>query len=151
MTLAFSEACHDEVRHISKGTRASTEIDAHVGLMVKLRRLDLNLSQEFVAAKLGITAQQLKKYEKGTNRIGASRLHQLATILDVEIQYFFQNTPATQGELNAPDKESTAHSSLFTTLEDSSAVRLLQMFASIEDHEVKNRVLSLVQAIVVRN
>jgi transcriptional regulator with XRE-family HTH domain len=70
-----------------------TEIDRHIGTRVRARRQMLGLSQQKLAAGLGVTWQQLQKNEKGTNRIGASRLHQLSGLLDVPIQWFFDEMP----------------------------------------------------------
>ena len=73
-------------------SKSANSIDVHVGRRVRGRRLAVNMSQEKLAGKLGITFQQVQKYEKGTNRIGASRLHHIAQILDVSVSYFFEGT-----------------------------------------------------------
>lgn len=65
-------------------------IDAHVGGRLRVRRLLAGMSQEELANTLGLTFQQVQKYEKGHNRIGASRLYQLAKIFDVKVQFFFE-------------------------------------------------------------
>jgi transcriptional regulator with XRE-family HTH domain len=78
-------------------------IDVHVGSRVRNRRLELGMSQEKLGTALGLTFQQVQKYEKGTNRIGGSRLQHLSGILQVTIAYFFEGTPGqlrTKG--NAP-------------------------------------------------
>jgi transcriptional regulator with XRE-family HTH domain len=85
-----------------KGRRGATRIklvrprpvDAHVGARVRLRRTMLGMSQEKLAQALGLTFQQVQKYERGTNRVGSSRLYELSKILDVPIQYFFDEMPA---------------------------------------------------------
>lgn len=69
-------------------------VDAHVGARVRLRRTMLGMSQEKLAHALGLTFQQVQKYERGTNRVGSSRLFELSKILDVPIQYFFDEMPA---------------------------------------------------------
>jgi len=130
--------------------RATTPIDVHVGLMVKMRRVERGLSQEKVASQLGITAQQLKKYERGANRIGASRLHQIAIVLDVPIQYFFRELK--NGAANGKDPEERCQdNAMVDALEDPSTVRLLRLFASVRDPQLKSRVISLVEAVIVRN
>jgi transcriptional regulator with XRE-family HTH domain len=82
-------------------------MDKHVGGRVRMRRLMLGLSQEKVADALGLTFQQVQKYEKGTNRISASRLHQLASILQVPIPIFFDDAPQqsarSQGKAASPN------------------------------------------------
>ncbi|MHA1554094.1 MAG: helix-turn-helix domain-containing protein, partial [Alphaproteobacteria bacterium] len=70
-------------------------IDVHVGGRVRLRRMMLGMSQEKLGDQLGITFQQIQKYEKGTNRIGASRLQNISTVLSVPVSFFFEDAPAT--------------------------------------------------------
>ena len=90
------------VRSKAKGRRGATRIklvrprpvDAHVGARVRLRRTMLGMSQEKLAQALGLTFQQVQKYERGTNRVGSSRLYELSKILDVPIQFFFDEMPA---------------------------------------------------------
>lgn len=76
-------------------THAET-IDAHVGKRIRLRRTLLGLSQEKLGEALGVTFQQIQKYERGTNRVGASRLYDIATALDVPISFFFDDMTAGQ-------------------------------------------------------
>src|SRR5437667_3675513 len=73
--------------------KAPNPIDKHVGSRVRMRRMMLNMSQEKLGDALGLTFQQVQKYEKGTNRIGASRLHQIAEIFGVPVQAFFEGAP----------------------------------------------------------
>src|SRR3954468_15383406 len=68
-------------------------IDRHVGSRVRMRRMMIGMSQERLGDALGLTFQQVQKYEKGTNRIGASRLQQIAEILQVPVSYFFEGSP----------------------------------------------------------
>ncbi len=74
-----------------KGSKKPHSIDAHVGSRVRLRREELDMSQEVFAKKLNLTYQQVQKYEKGTNRIGASRLFKMSLVLDVPMTYFFED------------------------------------------------------------
>lgn len=87
-------------------------IDVHVGARVKLRRVMLGLSQEKLGEELGITFQQIQKYEKGTNRIGASRLAHIATVLKVSPAFFFEDAPGTPQE--ALESEAPATMQLLT-------------------------------------
>src|SRR4030043_303476 len=68
-------------------------VDTHVGSRVRLRRMLLGMSQERLGDSMGLTFQQVQKYEKGVNRIGASRLFQISKILDVPVQFFFEEAP----------------------------------------------------------
>src|SRR5918999_1894609 len=74
--------------------KAPNPIDKHVGSRVRMRRMMLNMSQEKLGDALGLTFQQVQKYEKGTNRIGASRLQQIANILQVPVGFFFEGAPS---------------------------------------------------------
>lgn len=82
-------------------------IDIHVGARVKLRRMMIGLSQEKLGEQLGITFQQIQKYEKGTNRIGASRLAHIATVLKVSPAFFFEQAPGTPQEAEESDNPAT--------------------------------------------
>src|SRR5438132_8365488 len=75
--------------------KAPNPIDKHVGSRVRMRRMMLSMSQEKLGDALGLTFQQVQKYEKGTNRIGASRLQQISNILRVPVAFFFEGVPAT--------------------------------------------------------
>ena len=77
--------------------RKSNPVDIHVGGRVRLRRMLLGMSQEKLGESLGLTFQQIQKYEKGANRIGASRLFELARILGVNVQYFFEELAGQEG------------------------------------------------------
>ncbi len=79
---------------LRKGVLVADPIDVHVGSRVRLRRTLMGLTQDGLARELGLTFQQIQKYERGSNRIGASRLMQLALCLDVTPGYFFEDMPA---------------------------------------------------------
>ena len=74
-------------------TKKPNPIDIHVGSRVRLRRMLLSMSQEKLGDQMGLTFQQIQKYEKGTNRIGASRLYHISQILEVPVQFFFDDAP----------------------------------------------------------
>src|SRR6202795_1485752 len=78
--------------------KAPNPIDKHVGSRVRMRRMMLGMSQEKLGDALGLTFQQVQKYEKGTNRIGASRLQQISQILQVPVAFFFEGAPIVPGE-----------------------------------------------------
>jgi transcriptional regulator with XRE-family HTH domain len=79
---------------VERGSRKPNPIDAHVGTRVRLRRMLLGMSQEKLGEHLGLTFQQVQKYEKGTNRVSSSRLVDMANALDVAIPHFFQEMSA---------------------------------------------------------
>jgi transcriptional regulator with XRE-family HTH domain len=87
----------DELAAKGEREHRASPIDAHVGARVRLRRTLLGMSQEKLGDALGLTFQQVQKYERGVNRIGASRLFDLARVLDVPIGFFFDDLPAEMG------------------------------------------------------
>lgn len=136
-----ANACAKEGRTT---TRSTTAVDAHVGMMVKLRRVELDISQDKLATALGITSQQLKKYERGANRIGASRLYDISELLDVPIQYFFRD----YGNNRQNDDDDGPANPLADALGDAATFRLLRMFSEMRDQTLKRRVIGLVEAVL---
>ncbi len=84
-----------------KGSRKPNPVDIHVGGRVRFRRMLLGMSQEKLGERLGLTFQQVQKYEKGVNRIGASRLFDLSQVLQVPIQFFYEEAPGTLEQSSA--------------------------------------------------
>src|SRR5215472_16185854 len=98
----------------SMAKKAPNPIDKHVGSRVRMRRMMLSMSQEKLGDALGLTFQQVQKYEKGTNRIGASRLQQISHILQVPVSFFFEGAPAAAGRpIGIGDAPSPAYVSDF--------------------------------------
>lgn len=121
-------------------------IDVHVGSRIRLRRNMLGLSQERLGESLGITFQQIQKYEKGTNRVGASRLQAIASILNTPVSYFFEGAPedAEDGAGKAAD-DTAPHVADF--LSSSEGIQLNRAFVKIADPKVRRKVLELVKAL----
>jgi transcriptional regulator with XRE-family HTH domain len=132
--------------------KAPNPIDKHVGSRVRMRRMMLGMSQEKLGNNLGLTFQQVQKYEKGTNRIGASRLQQISHILQVSVSFFFEgapantNTPQSDGMGEAP---SPAYVSDFLATSDGLA--LTKAFMRISDMKLRRRIVDLVEQIAVDN
>ena len=130
-------------------SRRANPIDKHVGERVRLRRMLLGMSQERLGDQLGLTFQQVQKYEKGVNRIGASRLFDLAQVLGVPIQYFYENMPtAVSGLPQAPgfaDKKGEAYVSDFLSSRD--GVELNKAFARISDPRIRRSIVDMVRSI----
>ncbi|MEM8663045.1 MAG: helix-turn-helix transcriptional regulator [Pseudomonadota bacterium] len=142
MKIATGRSAVGEVRtEPVPNQRSANSVDSHVGSRVRLRRLELGLSQEKLADQLGITFQQVQKYERGTNRIGASRLHQIAIVLQAPITYFFEGAADTQEAVN---QETTP---LSKALGDPATVRLVRAFASISDAQLKQKAVGIIEAI----
>ena len=117
--------------------------DVYVGSRVRMRRKMLGLSQEKLGEKLGITFQQIQKYEKGTNRVGASRLQAMATAMDVPVSYFFPDaSPGAQGGLQ---EESAAF--MMDFMSTSEGLELSRAFTRIGSAKVRRKVVELVRAL----
>jgi transcriptional regulator with XRE-family HTH domain len=130
-----------------KGSRRPNPIDVHVGSRVRLQRMLLGVSQERLGERLGLTFQQIQKYEKGVNRIGASRLFDLAQVLGVPIQFFYDDAPAQ--ERHAPAAagmgERTADGYIFDFLNTREGLELNKAFARISDPKSRRAILDLVR------
>jgi transcriptional regulator with XRE-family HTH domain len=128
--------------------KAPNPTDKHVGSRVRMRRMMLSMSQEKLGDALGLTFQQVQKYEKGTNRIGASRLQQISQILQVPVSFFFEGAPAavTVGHQNGlSEAPSPAYVSDFLATPDGLA--LIKAFVKIKDSKLRRRIVDLVEQI----
>ncbi|MBO1905595.1 helix-turn-helix transcriptional regulator [Microvirga sp. 3-52] len=118
--------------------KSPNQIDKHIGGRVKARRILLGMSQEKLADALGLTFQQVQKYEKGVNRIGASRLLHMAAILDVNIEFFFEGVPGLRAGGFSDD------SLVAEFLTRSESDRLVRGFLKLKDDETRRKVADLV-------
>ncbi len=123
-------------------------IDVHVGNRVRMRRMLVGMSQEKLGDALGLTFQQVQKYEKGANRVSASRLYQMASTLGVPIQFFFDDIPiSTQNNNSEGLAESDSAGLLMDFLNSSEGFQLGRAFSTIDDATVRRRVLDLVKSL----
>ncbi|MBS7539688.1 helix-turn-helix domain-containing protein [Ancylobacter lacus] len=126
--------------------KSPNPIDKHVGSRVRMRRMMVSMSQEKLGESLGITFQQIQKYEKGTNRIGASRLQHISSVLGVPVSFFFEGAPSGMpGVQGFAEGGSPAYVSDF--LATSEGLALTRAFTRIVDAKVRRRVVDLVEAI----
>src|SRR6476619_5423180 len=107
--LRTGELREGELRKNMMAKKAPNPIDKHVGARVRMRRMMLSMSQEKLGDALGLTFQQVQKYEKGANRIGASRLQQIAQIMQVPVSFFFAGTPHAPGHSGMSEAPSPAY------------------------------------------
>src|SRR5690606_3091701 len=121
-------------------------IDVHVGSRIRLRRNLLGMSQEKLGEGLGITFQQIQKYEKGTNRVGASRLQAISSLLGVPVSYFFEDAP-TGAEAPPGLAEDSATNYVVDFLNSAEGLQLNRSFVKITDSKVRKRVIDLVKAL----
>ncbi len=122
-------------------------IDIHVGSRVRMRRMLVSMSQEKLGEQLGLTFQQVQKYEKGANRIGASRLYQISQTLGVPVDYFFDGLQLDASGAQQGFSEGNAGSFDISMLSTSEGIQLNSAFFSIRDAEVRKRVLDLVKTL----
>lgn len=118
-------------------------VDKHVGSRVRMRRMMLGMSQEKLGNAVSLTFQQIQKYEKGSNRIGASRLHQIATILQVPPAFFFEDAPG--GKMVAGDAPSPDYVNDFLATSD--GLNLTKAFVAITSAKTRRAVVDLVEQI----
>jgi len=126
--------------------RAPNPIDKHVGSRVRMRRMMLGMSQEKLGIALNLTFQQVQKYEKGINRIGASRLQLISQILHVPVAFFFEGAPAEPGQ----PKDSPTHPSpayLLDFLATTDGITLSKAFMRIKEPKLRRRIVNLVEGI----
>ncbi len=118
-------------------------VDVHVGDRVRMRRKMLNMSQEKLADAIGLTFQQVQKYESGVNRMGSSRLMQIANVLQVPVTFFFEGAP---GHVKVKgDAPSPAYMSKFVATEDGHA--LIKAFMQIKNAKLRRSIVDVVNAI----
>ena len=120
-------------------------IDKHVGSRVRMRRMMLSMSQEKLGDALGLTFQQVQKYEKGTNRIGASRLQAISNILQVPVSFFFEGAPHLPGHSGMGEAPSPAYVSDFLATSD--GLSLTKSFMKIKSSKLRRRIVDLVELI----
>ncbi|GBQ11859.1 helix-turn-helix domain-containing protein [Swaminathania salitolerans] len=148
---------------VAKSASAAGPIDAHVGARIRLRRTLLGMSQEKLGAALGLTFQQVQKYERGTNKVGASRLYELSRVLDVPIGFFFDDIAGRAGARVGGQptgfaeivpsfgllKPSGSKHDLYDPEAqlDDDTLELLRAYRSIEDPRIKRQILDLVRTL----
>jgi transcriptional regulator with XRE-family HTH domain len=132
-----------------KGSRRPNPIDVHVGSRVRFRRMLLGMSQEKLGEKLGLTFQQVQKYEKGINRIGASRLFDLAQVLGVSVQFFYEEAPSPEGHSLAPHglAENPDEHSIVEFLRSRDGLELNRAFVRISDVKARRAIVDLVRSL----
>ncbi len=146
-----NETTLDEVagQDLPRGSRRANPMDVHVGTRVRLRRMLLGMSQEKLGENLGLTFQQVQKYEKGVNRIGASRLFDLAKVLGVPVQFFYDEAPAgvRGAEAATGFAEHPGESYVVEFLGSRDGMELNKAFARITDSRIRRSIVDLVRSL----
>lgn len=142
---------------IRKTKGVADPVDKHVGHRLRIRRSLMGMSQEKLASSIGLTFQQIQKYEKGTNRISAGRLYHFSKILQVPILYFFEQfegkEPSPSLALGLSDNKQEAFDSGFSVenlLERKETIDLLRTYYSISDEGMRKDILNFVKSMSLR-
>ena len=145
----------DEIPERAEKENKPSPIDVHVGSRIRLRRTLLGMSQERLGEALGLTFQQVQKYERGVNRVGASRLFDLSRVLDVPISFFFDDMPeplaAVYGSNSSRRSAGFAESQEGfgdDTLNRRETLELVRAYYRITDPSVRKRVFELIKSLV---
>lgn len=120
-------------------------VDIHVGQQVRKRRNALSLSQEKLGKALGLTFQQVQKYERGVNRIGSSRLYQLSQILDVDIPFFFEGYDEPEPQAFSQVAEDGAQFE-HAMLQSPETIDLVRAYYRVKDPALRRKVFDLIRA-----
>jgi len=132
---------------MAENKKKPNPIDIHVGSRVRLRRNMLGMSQEKLGESLGITFQQIQKYEKGTNRVGASRLQAIAAILGVPVAFFFEDAPGHDQARTDGFAEDSSTSYIVDFLNSAEGLQLNRAFVKISDARVRRKLVDLVKSL----
>jgi transcriptional regulator with XRE-family HTH domain len=132
-------------------TETPNPIDIRVGARLRLRRNMLGLSQVKLGDLIGLTFQQVQKYERGANRIGASRLHELSRVLDVPVTFFFDDTDPVRAPAVGGFAEPTAETVEADPLRKPEMIELARAYFSIDDATVRRRLLDLTKALAAES
>jgi transcriptional regulator with XRE-family HTH domain len=126
--------------------KSPNSVDRHVGARIRMRRVMLTLSQTQLGDALGLTFQQVQKYEKGTNRVGASRLQHIASILQVPVSFFFEEIPINRtGPAQISDTPSPESVTAFVSTTD--GLKLIRAFTTIKNITLRRCIVHLVEQI----
>ena len=132
---------------MTENKKKPNPIDIHVGSRIRLRRTMLGMSQEKLGESLGITFQQIQKYEKGTNRVGASRLQNISAILNVPVSFFFEDAPGDQVGGASGMAEASSSNYVVDFRSAAEGLQLNRAFVKIADPKVRRRLVDLVKAL----
>jgi transcriptional regulator with XRE-family HTH domain len=124
-----------------RGTGVPNPIDVHVGNRIRMRRLLLGMNQETLANALGLTFQQVQKYEGGANRVSASRLSAMAEILSVPISYFFGDLRADDVEVSPEDQRWREY------LQKPETIELIRLYYAIPDSKIRQQFLEMTKTL----
>lgn len=132
---------------MAEKAKVPNPIDIHVGSRVRLRRTMMSMSQEKLGDALGITFQQIQKYEKGTNRIGASRMQQISAALKVPVAFFFEDAPNQSGTPATGMSEASSTSYVVDFLSSPEGIQLNRAFVRISNPAIRRKIVDMVKTL----
>jgi transcriptional regulator with XRE-family HTH domain len=131
----------DKNARYGRGTGVPDPVDVHVGTRIRTRRLLLGMNQETLATALGLTFQQVQKYEGGSNRVSASRLAEMAEVLGVPVAYFFRDLELANGDGTTDEQE------VREMMQRPEAIELIRWYYAIVDSDVREQFLEMVKTV----
>ncbi len=133
-----------------RGTGKPNPVDIHVGARVRLRRTLLGMSQEKLGEAIGLTFQQVQKYERGANRIGSSRLYDLSRVLDVPVSFFFDDMPAGVAASSPAQRRGLAEEPVSyerDPMAKRETLELVRAYYKITDPQLRKRLFEMTKAL----
>ncbi len=127
--------------------RSAVAVDLHVGCRVRMRRRFLGLSQQSLAAELGLTFQQVQKYERGANRISASKLYEIARVLGVPVSFFFEGLPDPAAPAETVSRSQSREQSIADFMRSSDGAELADAFSRLSRGRLRRHVVDFVRAL----
>ena len=137
----MSKSADEGASRHGRGTGVPDPVDVHVGTRIRIRRLLIGMNQETLAKALGLTFQQVQKYEGGANRVSASRLSQIADVLDVPIAYFFSDIDLAGGVPDSQELEARER------MQRPEVIELIRSYYAIGDARIRGQFLDMVKAV----
>ncbi len=135
-------------------TRETNEMDAHIGMRIRERRILLGLSQEKLAESIGVTFQQVQKYERGTNRVSASRLERVSKALDVPVSFFFEGYGSSGRKTpsyNVSDNDQENFELDHGVMKKKETLELVRLYYSIKEPAIRKDILKMVKNMAERS
>jgi transcriptional regulator with XRE-family HTH domain len=133
-----------------RGTGTPSPVDVHVGARLRLHRRLLGMTQTLLAEAIGLTFQQVQKYEQGTNRVSSSRLYDLAQVLDVPVEFFFEEMPAAVAASSPPQNRGLAEEPASyerDPMAKRETLELVRAYYKVSNPQVRKRLFEKVKAI----
>jgi transcriptional regulator with XRE-family HTH domain len=147
IAFGFDREVSDMAKAYNNRTRSATAVDTHIGQKIRARRTLLGLSQTELADAAGITFQQVQKYEKGTNRVGASRLQQFSETLGVPPSYFFEGAPTVGKKQPALQEGELPESAIVSFLGTREGAALVRAFMAIKQKPIRHTAIAFLETL----